>query len=112
MSAEADIATIQHRVLVLERERSEDRKDLRRNTETVLKLTTELESTNVKLDGMAKDMSRVVSAIDGNGKPGLFTRVQLVENGQSRASRIFWAILTPILALMGVGIWALITERI
>jgi hypothetical protein len=52
----------------------------------------------VGTESMNKKLDKVVSAIDGNGKPGLTTRVDRLEQSSRLRGKVIWLVVAAIIS--------------
>ena len=64
------------------------------------------------IEQIKNDTHEIKRALQGNGRPGLMTRLDRLEQKESVRDRHFWVIY-PILASLAIGaVWALLTGGI
>lgn len=67
-------------------------------TEIGTRQKVQTEATNSKLDELGEKLDKVSYALDGNGKPGLKTRVDRLEQQSKIKNAILWVLFTTSLA--------------
>lgn len=61
-----------------------------------------------KIETIDGKVDQLVHAIIGNGKPGLMTRIDRIEQSERFKNRVLWAVFVAILGIIGT----LVTDRI